>query len=93
MKTDKSEYEKQLQKRMDRYDAIVHEFLRSHRKTTIYFSEKIGCDQSSLWRYRRELRAFCKMPMQILSESFRLMNTSNEDMRFILGLPTGKAER
>lgn len=89
MKTLLSEQEKQMAKRMDRFDAVVHEFLRSNRKTTGYFAEKIGCDQSSLWRYRRDLRSFCKMPQQILSASFRLMNISNEDLRYILGLPTG----
>lgn len=82
----------QDRKRMDRFDAVIHEYLRSHRKTVEYLSEKIGCSPSSLWRYSRRIEYFSKAPLDIVSGVFRMANVSNEDLRYILGLPTGKAE-
>ncbi len=79
-------------KRMDRLDAIIHEYLRSQRKTMDYISEKIGCAPSSLWRYSRRIEYFQKMPLEILGGVCRYANVSNEDLRYILGLPTGKAD-
>ena len=69
-------------KRMDRLDAIIHEYLRSQRKTMDYISE----------RYSRRIEYFQKMPLEILGGVCRYANVSNEDLRYILGLPTGKAD-
>ena len=81
-----------VRRRMDRFDSVVNEHLRACNETTRYFAEKIGCDPSSLWRYRNDARAFMRMPTSVLSASLRLINVSNEDLRYILGLPTGKAD-
>ena len=79
-------------KRMDRLDAIIHEYLRANRKTVDYLSEKVGCAPSTLWRYSRREACFRKMPLDILAGVCRMANVSNEDLRYILGLPTGKAD-
>lgn len=79
-------------KRMDRLDAIIHEYLRANRKTVDYLSEKVGCAPSTLWRYSRMEACFRKMPLDILAGVCRMANVSNEDLRYILGLPTGKAD-
>ncbi len=79
-----------INKRMDRLDAVIHEYLRSNRKTVEYLAEKVGCAPSTIWRYRRRTEFFRKMPLDILGGIFRMANVSNEDMRYILGLPTGK---
>lgn len=80
-----------LEKRMDRFDSMVHEYLRSNRKTVEYLAQKVGCDPSSLWRYRRKAEYFRKIPLDILGGCFRMSNASNETIRYILGLQTGKA--
>lgn len=79
-------------KRMDRLDSIIHEYLRANRKTVDYLSEKVGCAPSTLWRYSRREDSFRKMPLVILAGICRMANVSNEDLRYILGLPTGKAD-
>ena len=90
--TDRERLLELVRRRMDRFDSVVNEYLRSQKKTTRYFCEKVGCDPSSLWRYRNDVKAFMRMPTSVLSASLRLINISNEDLRYILGLPTGKAD-
>lgn len=87
-----SEYDRSIEsakRRMDRFDAIIHEYLRINRKTIGYLSEKVGCSPSSLWRYSRRLEYFQKAPFAVIAGVLRMANVSNEDLRFILGLPTG----
>jgi len=76
-------------KRMDRFDAITHEYLRANRKTIEYLADKVGCSPSSIWRYSRRVEYFEKAPLGIVASILRLANVSNEDLRYILGLPTG----
>ena len=78
------------EKRMDRFDQMVNEYLRSNRKSLEYLSSKVGCDPSSLWRYRRRVDYFCKAPLNVIAGCMRMANASNDDIRYILGLPTGK---
>ena len=75
---------------MDCFDSVVHEYLRANRKTVEYLAEKAGCNASSLWRYRNRVDAFRRMPLDVLSICLRQANASNENIRYILGLPTGK---
>lgn len=82
----------EIEKRMDRFDRVIHEYLRANRKTVEYLAEKVGCAPSSLWRYSRRVGYFQKAPLDIVSGIFRMANVSNEDLRYILGLPTGKNE-
>lgn len=81
----------EIERRMDQFDRVIHEYLRSNRKTVEYLAEKVGCAPSSLWRYSRRVEYFRKVPLDILAGVFRMANISNEDMRYILGLPTGKS--
>ena len=78
------------EKRMDRFDSMIHEYLRANRKTVEYLSEKVGCDPSSLWRYRRKVEYFSKAPLNVVAGCIRMANASNETIRYILGLPDGK---
>ena len=80
------------EKRMDRFDAIVCEHLRSTKGRAEALSIKIGCSSSSLWRYRTQKDAFQRMPLEIFANVMRMANVSNENLRYILGLPTGKSE-
>ena len=80
-----------LERRRDRFDRVITEYLRSSKKTTEYLSEQVGCSLTSLWRYRYTIQGFQKMQLDIFAGCVRYANISNEDLRFILGLPTGKA--
>ena len=80
------------EKRMDKFDAMICEYLRSNRKSIEYLAEKVGCNPSSLWRYRRRVEYFRKAPIDVIAGCMRMANASNETIRYILGLPTGKAE-
>lgn len=78
--------EEKIRKRMDRFDSVVHEYLRANRKTVEELCLKIGCDPSSLWRYRRKVECFKKAPLNVVASCLRLANVSNENLRYILGL-------
>lgn len=78
--------EEKIRKRMDRFDSVVHEYLRANRKTVEELCQKIGCDPSSLWRYRRKVEYFKKAPLNVIASCLRLANVSNENLRYILGL-------
>ena len=80
------------EKRMDRLDAVIHEYLRSNHKTMVDLSERTGCSVSSLWRYSRKVECFRKAPLGVISQILRLANVSNVDLRYILSLPTGLSD-
>lgn len=82
----------EIEKRMDRFDSVVHEYLRSKRRTVEYLAAQIGCNPSSLWRYRKKPEYFERAPLDVMANCFRIMNVSNENLRYILGLPTGKPD-
>ena len=79
-------FSEKAEKRMDRFDAVVHEYLRANKKSIEYVAEKVGCNPSSLWRYRNRVEAFQKMPFEILCGCLRLAHVTNEDLRYICGL-------
>lgn len=76
-------------KQRDRFDAVVNEYLRANRKTVAYLAERAGCNTSSLWRYRNKDLGFRKMPFEVFCTCMRQANVSNDDLRRIIGLPTG----
>jgi len=84
--SEKDREEERLRKRMDRFDSVVHEYLRANRKTVEDLCMRIGCDPSSLWRYRRKIEYFKKAPLNIVCSCLRIANVSNENLRYILGL-------
>lgn len=93
MKVTFSEQERELEKarkRMDRFDAVVSEYIRANRKSVEYVAQIAGCDPSSLWRYRRRVEYFRKAPLDIVCTCLRLANVSNENLRYICGLPVGR---
>jgi len=80
------------EKRMDRFDAILCEYCRHYKKSVETVAEKAGCSTASLWRYRTHVESFRKAPLWVIANCLRLTNVSNQDLRYILGLPTGSAE-
>ena len=80
------------EKRMDRFDAVICEYCRHNKKTVEYLAEKTGCSPASLWRYRTQVDSFHKAPLFVISGCLRMVNVSNVDLRYILGLPTGQRD-
>lgn len=86
----KDEKYDQTKKRMDRFDRLVRDYLRTYRKSVDILAKKINCSPASLWRYRNHVESFERAPFDVICSCLRLFNASNEDLRYILGLPTGK---
>ena len=81
-----------MERRMDRFDSVVKEYLRANRKTVDYLAEKVGCSSATLWRYRTQIVSFERAHLSVIASCLRMANASNETIRYILGLPTGKAD-
>lgn len=75
-----------LDKRRDKFDALVKEHLRSKRKTVDALAKEMGCDPSSLWRYRKLTNYFKQIPFDIICTFFRIASTKIEDVRYVMGL-------
>ena len=90
--TQEDREQEKLRKRMDRFDSIIHEYLRSNRKTIEELSDRIGCDPSSLWRYRRKIEYFQKAPFDLVCTCLRLAQVSNENLRYIMDLPVNRSK-
>lgn len=84
--SDQDKEREYLLKRMDRFDSILHEYLRANHKTVEELADKAGCDPSSLWRYRKKPECFKKAPLFVVSNCLRVVNASNENMRYIFGM-------
>lgn len=90
--TQEDREQEKLRKRMDRFDSVIHEYLRSNRKTIEELSNRIGCDPSSLWRYRRKVEYFQKAPFDLICTCLRLAQVSNENLRYIMDLPMNRSK-
>lgn len=78
--------EEKLAKRMDKFDSVVTEYLRSSGYTTDELAMKLGVNKSSLWRYRKQPYAFAKAPFAVITKAMHLAQVNNEVMRSICGL-------
>ena len=78
--------EEKLAKRMDKFDSVVTEYLRSSGFTTDELAMKLGVNKSSLWRYRKQPYAFAKAPFAVITKAMHLAQVNNEVMRSICGL-------
>lgn len=82
--------QEKLRQRMDRFDSVLCEYCRKYRKSVEQVAQKVGCSTASLWRYRTQVESFRKAPLDVVANCLKLMNVSNQDLRYILGLPTGQ---
>lgn len=78
--------EEKLARRMDKFDAVVTEYLRSSGYSTDELSMKLGVNKSSLWRYRHLTHAFYKAPFGVVTKVLSLAHVSNDILRIICGL-------
>lgn len=84
--TNEQKQEEKMAKRMDKFDSVVTEYLRSTGFTTDELSTKLGVSTSTLWRYRNQTGAFAKAPFDVITTVLRLANCTNDVLRYVCGL-------
>ena len=84
--TEEAKRTDKLAKRMDRFDAVVNEYLRANHYTTSDLAFQLGINCSSLWRYRNQVDSFARAPFEVITKALRLANCSNEVLRYICGM-------
>lgn len=76
----------QLARRMDKFDSIVVEYLRSSGFTVADLAYELGIDPSTLWRYRKQEQSFGLAPFVIVTRVCQLAKCSTETLRYICGM-------
>lgn len=75
-----------LARRMDKFDSIVVEYLRSSGFTIADLAYELGIDPSTLWRYRKQQASFEIAPFIIVTRVCQLAKCSTETLRYICGM-------
>lgn len=76
----------QIAKRMDKFDSIVCEYLRTTKFTTSDLAYELGIDTSTLWRYRKKPEYFSLAPFVIVTRVCQLAKCTTETLRYICGM-------
>lgn len=84
--TEEAKRTDRLAKRMDRFDAVINEYLRANHYTTSDLAFQLGINCSTLWRYRKKVDAFEKAPFTVITQALNLANCSAETWRYICGM-------
>lgn len=84
--TNESREQDRLARRMDKFDSVVTEYLRSSGFTTEELASMLGVSTSTLWRYRTHTKAFEKAPFGVITRAMNLANCNNELLRYICGM-------
>ncbi len=84
--TEEAKRTEKLRKRMDRFDAVVNEYLRANHYTTADLAFQLGINCSTLWRYRKRPEYFAKAPFEVVAKALQLANCNNETLRYICGM-------
>lgn len=75
-----------LAKRMDKFDSIVCEYLRSSHYTIADLCYELGIDPSTLWRYRNKVESFEQAPFVIITRVCQLAKCTTEILRYVCGM-------
>lgn len=75
-----------LLKRMDKFDSVVTEYLRSSRLTTAELSDILGINTSSLWRYRHRVEYFEQAPFKTVTKMLSLAGCNCDTLKYICGM-------
>lgn len=84
--TEEAKRADKLAKRMDRFDAVINEYLRAHDYTTSDLAFQLGINCSTLWRYRNRVDSFEKAPFGVITQALTLANCPSETLRYICGM-------
>lgn len=74
-------------KRRDKFDQVVHEYIRRHPNETVEsVAKKLGCNPSSLWRYRKQTDSFRKAPFDTICKMLIIAKVTKETLNLIIGI-------
>lgn len=83
--TEEARKQAALEKRMDKFDSVVTEYLRSSKTSVTEFSARLGIDVSTLWRYRHKPDSFANAPFGIITNALKIAHCPGECLRIICG--------
>jgi len=83
---DKDQEVHRLEKRMDRFDSVVTEYLRRTNYTVNDLAFQLGIDKSTLWRYRKRPKYFSTAPFGTITKALKIAGCTTESLRYICGL-------
>lgn len=75
-----------MERRMDKFDSLVSEYLRKSKYTTSDLAYQVQIDPSTLWRYRKRVRYFELAPFGKITQILRIAGCTTDILRFICGL-------
>ena len=84
--TNEARDKEKLARRMDKFDSVITEYMRSSRSTTDELALKLGISKSSLWRYRHQIDCFDAAPFGVITKALHLANCPNDILRYICGM-------
>ncbi len=74
-----------LERRMDRFDSVVTEYLRKNKYTINDLAFQVQINPSSLWRWRTKPQYFYVAPFGIITKILQIAGCSSESLRYICG--------
>lgn len=79
-----------LLRRMDKFDAVVTEYMRANRLTTSELSDILGINTSSLWRYRNKVEYFKQAPFNVITKILSMSGCNCDTLKYICGMRGGQ---
>ena len=88
--TERAKQHELMERRMDRFDSVVTEYLRSTGFTAADLAYELGIDVSTLWRYRNRVHSFELAPFTTITKVCQLAKCTTETLRIICGMENSK---
>ena len=74
-----------LIKRTDKFDSIVVDYCRKYPVTMEDLAKRLGCNATTLWRYRKNPYYFKNGKIDVICRMLRMANVSRGTLRYICG--------
>ena len=88
--TERARKHEAMERRMDRFDSVVTEYLRSTGFTAADLAYELDIDVSTLWRYRNRVHSFELAPFSTITKVCQLAKCTTETLRYICGMENSK---
>lgn len=82
---DKEHEQARLARRMDKFDAVVTEYLRRTNYTVSDLAFQVQINPSTLWRWRKRVDAFMSAPFGTVTKILRISGCPADILRYICG--------
>ena len=74
-----------IERRMDRFDQVVTEYLRRNHYTAEDLSFQVKISPSTLWRGRKRPQYFATAPFATVTKILKVAGCTQEALRYICG--------